>query len=230
MFGKGVGITVLLAVVFYNSLWAMLPLLIVCGLYLRLEYHTLLRKKELSWNKEFQSGIQAISAALRVGYSLENALVEARKDVKNLYPEGSPILRELDYMIRQLHVRVPVEQALLQMAERTGDEEAENFALVCSMAKHSGGDMISVIQRAVNRISEKMERIREAETLISAKKMEFQIMSAIPLGMLLYMRLSFPEFMKILYGNVAGILFMSVCLIVYLAAYVAGNRIASPEV
>lgn len=190
----------------------------------------LLNRKKREWSVQFQSMIQAVGSALRVGYALENAVVEARDDLKRLYSETGPAMRELDYMIGQIRMHVPVEQALVEMGERTDDEDARNFALVCKMARRSGGDMIGVIRRAVGRMSERLELRREAETLIAAKKLEFQIMSVIPLGMLCYMRLSFPGFMKILYGNLVGILFMSICLAVYLAAYAAGGRIARPEV
>ena len=57
---------------------------------------------------------------------------------------------------------------------------------------------------------------REIDTVITAKKMEFQIMSVIPLGIIGYMRLSFPEFMAGLYGNLPGAAFMSICLGAYI--------------
>lgn len=230
MYGKGIAIITLLALVFYNSVWALIPLTVVLYFYMRKEKAELLRRKKDIFTLQFQNGIQSIASALRVGYSLENAIGQARVDLARMYREGSPILREMDYMCAQLKVRVPVEQVLDELALRTGEEEAENFATVCAMAKRSGGDMIGVIQRAVARITQKIELTRQMDTLIAAKKLEFQIMSAIPIGMLGYMRIAFPEFMRVLYGNLGGIAFMTVCLVIYLTAYLYGSRIAKPEV
>lgn len=220
----------MLALVFYNSGWALLPLMVVFYFYSKKETAELLRKKKGIFTLQFQNGIQSIASALRVGYSLENAIGQAREDLGRMYQEGAPILRELDYMCAQLKVRVPVEQVLDELATRTGEEEAENFAAVCAMAKRSGGDMVGVIQRAVSRITQKIELAREMDTLIAAKKLEFQIMSTIPIGMLLYMRIAFPGFMLVLYRNLGGVAFMTVCLAIYFAAYLYGNRIAKPEV
>ena len=47
------------------------------------------------------------------------------------------------------------------------------------------------------------------------KKLEFEIMSMIPFGMIGYMKLTFGDFLKVLYGNPAGIIVMSICLALY---------------
>ncbi len=49
----------------------------------------------------------------------------------------------------------------------------------------------------------------------SAKKLEKNIMSLVPLGMIIYMRISNPGFMDILYCSIAGRILMTVCLILY---------------
>ena len=71
---------------------------------------------------------------------------------------------------------------------------------------------------------------REIETLIAAKKYEFKVMSAIPFGIIGYMKISFPEFMEILYGNVLGVGVMSICLMIYAGAYYFGQRIVNIEI
>ena len=55
-------------------------------------------------------------------------------------------------------------------------------------------------------------------------------MSVIPLGIIGYMRLSFPEFMAGLYGNLPGAAFMSICLGAYIAAWKLGCKIVEIEV
>ena len=55
-------------------------------------------------------------------------------------------------------------------------------------------------------------------------------MCVVPLGMMLYMRFSFFEFLSVLYGNTLGVLVMTVCLAVYIAAYRIGKKIIQIEV
>ena len=79
-------------------------------------------------------------------------------------------------------------------------------------------------------MGEKIDVEREITTLVSGKKLELKIMTMIPLGMVLYMKISFPEFLDVLYGNIAGVIIMSICLLVYVVAYELGRRIVEIEV
>ena len=190
----------------------------------------LIKKKQNSFRLQFKEAIQSLSAALNVGYSVENAMRETVKDLKGIYKQDDTILREFSYMIRQLQMNVTAETVLKNFAKRTGDEDVQIFVTVFSMAKRSGGDTLEIIRNTVRQMGEKIDVEREIVTLMSAKKMEFRIMTVIPMAMILYLKISFPEFLDVLYGNVVGVVIMSICLLVYLGAYEMGRRIVEIEV
>ena len=190
----------------------------------------LVKKKQSKFRLQFKEAIQSLSAALNVGYSVENAMRETIKDLKGIYKKDDMILREFSYMIRQLQMNVSVETVLQNFAGRTGDEDVQTFVTVFNMAKRSGGDTMEIIRNAVRQMGEKIDVEREITTLVSGKKLELKIMTLIPLGMVLYMKISFPEFLDVLYGNLAGVIIMSICLLVYLVAYEMGRRIVEIEV
>ena len=121
-------------------------------------------------------------------------------------------------MIHQLDINQPVEQVMSELAGRVSQEDVENFVIVFSAAKRTGGDSISILKSAVRDISDKIEAEKEIQTLLASKKLEFKVMCIIPFGILFYMRLAFPEFMQVLYGNLAGAALMTVCLGIYAAA------------
>ena len=89
---------------------------------------------------------------------------------------------------------------------------------------------MEIIRNAVRQMGEKIDVEREITTLVSGKKLELKIMTMIPLGMVLYMKISFPEFLDVLYRNIAGVIIMSICLLVYVVAYEMGRRIVEIEV
>ena len=190
----------------------------------------LVKKKQTKFRLQFKEAIQSLSAALNVGYSVENAMRETIKDLKVIYKKDDIILREFAYMIRQLQMNVSVETVLQDFAQRTADEDVHTFVTVFNMAKRSGGDTLEIIRNAVRQMGEKIDVEREITTLVSGKKLELKIMTMIPIGMVLYMKLSFPEFLDVLYGNVAGVIIMTICLLVYLVAYEMGRRIVEIEV
>ena len=56
------------------------------------------------------------------------------------------------------------------------------------------------------------------------------IMSLMPAGIILYLQLTSPGFLEVLYGNLFGICAMSVCLGVYVLSYWMGRRIVDIQV
>ena len=189
-----------------------------------------IKKKQNSFRLQFKDAIQSLSAALNVGYSVENAMHETVKELQGIYKKDDTVLREFSYMIRQLQMNMTAETVLNNFAHRTQDEDVQTFVTVFNMAKRSGGDTLEIIRNAVRQIGEKIDVEREITTLMSAKKKEFKIMTMIPMAMILYLKISFPQFLDVLYGNFAGIVIMSVCLFFYLVAYEMGKRIVEIEV
>ncbi|MDO4313046.1 MAG: type II secretion system F family protein [Eubacteriales bacterium] len=220
----------MIAYLFYESVIAFL-LLTPVGVWRFLCWEEeCIRKKQREFQEQFREAIQSISASMRAGYSVENAMKETKKDLSVLYNENIAIQRELTHMVRQIYLQIPMEQIMEEWADRVCQEDVRNFVNVFVMAKKSGGNMIGIIKSSTDQVRDKLEVRAEIETMLAARKYEFKVMSAIPFGMIGYMKISFPEFMDILYGNPLGIGVMSVCLAVYFGAYVLGERIVNIEV
>ena len=80
----------------------------------------------------------------------------------------------------------------------------KNFANVIRAAKQNGGNLIRIIQKTVNSITDKMMVEEEIQTMIAAKKLEEKIMMVMPYGILLYLRVSNGDFLQVLYHNLIG--------------------------
>lgn len=215
---------------FYDSWLAVF--LVVPGIYFYLHQwqEEQCHKKEQEFREQFRTGIQAMASAMNVGYSVENAIREAARDMKPLFQRECRIQKEFNRMIYQLDMNRTTEQVMTGFAERVSQEDVDNFVTVFITAKRTGGDSITIIRNAVRDIGEKIEVEKEIQTLLASKKLEFKIMCVIPFGIILYMRLAFPEFMGVLYGNVLGAFLMSGCLGIYGAAYRIGQKLVEIEV
>lgn len=188
------------------------------------------RKKKEEFREQFRESIQTLSAILKVGYSVENAIRETWKEIRSVYKKKVRIVKEYETMMHQLDLNMTAEEVMKQFSYRVQVEDVENFVAVFGAAKRLGGDSIAIIRHAADAIGEKMEVEREIQVMLASKKLEFQIMCVIPFVIILYMRSAFPEFMAVLYGNPAGVLFMTICLMLYLAAYQLGKKMTQIEV
>ena len=179
---------------------------------------------------QFRDSIQEMSAVLKAGYSVENAIREVSRELIPLYDKDTRIRKEYNLMTHQIDMKMPAAEVLEKFAERTGQEDVEDFVNVFAAAKKSGGDSITIIRNSVRIIRGKIDTEKEIQTMIASKKLEFDIMCAVPFVIILYMKLTFGEFLSVLYGNAAGMIIMTVCLCVYLAAYRIGRKIIRIEV
>ena len=220
----------LILYLFYESFLPGIILFPVWGFYMKEWLEEMTDKKEEEFRVQFKDSIQIMAGALKAGYSAENAIRETCHDLKPMYKSESRIIKECEIMIRKLKIHIPVGQVLSEFAENVEQVDVDNFVTVFTTAQKSGGDSIVIIKDAVKVISEKMETEKEIQTMIASKKLEFEIMSMIPFGMIGYMKLTFGDFLKVLYGNPAGIIVMSICLALYFTAYIWGKKMIKIEV
>ena len=181
-------------------------------------------------NYQFKDALYSLNAALQAGYSMESAVICCIRDLEKLYPESADIVREFRGMETQMHISMPLETLFLDLAERSKLEDVENFAAVFAAAKRSGGDLSQIVQKTARMLTDKIEVKKEIEATVAAKKMEQVIMSAMPFGIIVYMQVTSPGFLQVLYGNIFGAITMSLCLGIYFLAYWMGCRIVDIEV
>ena len=146
-------------------------------------------------------------------------LLRRQKDLMLMYQKEDLIIREFEYLTTQAGLHVPVEKLMLELGERSGIEDIRMFSEILMTAKKTGGNLVKIMKRTADNISEKIETKREIETVIAGKKMEARCMNVIPFGIIVYLRVFSPGFLDPLYGNLAGILIMTVSLMVYAGAF-----------
>lgn len=221
---ESIAISVLISKLFFDSFWGMTasPAILLIMWKKTIEQKLEERNKKVAM--EFQTMLKNVSSSLLAGFSLENAFVEAEKELKQMYGEKSYMFLELKNINKKVGMNIPLEEPLEDLAERTGMEDIYNFIDILSFAKRAGGNFVEIIDNTINKMWAKYETAREIDVAISAKKLEQKVMSVIPVVLLAYMKLTSAEYMSVLYGNVAGVLFMTVCLLAYGGAiYLAGK-------
>ena len=214
----------------YRSLITFFFLLPLPFWYLSMRRHQLLVRKRQRLHHQFCDALNAINTAVCAGYSLENAVLEARKDLDRIYGPDGEMTRELTYMAAQMRLSVPVEKLFYDLGCKSQVEDIRNFSQILVQSKRMGGNMRETLQQSVRIIEDKIDAKKEIDAMLAARKMEHNFMSLMPAGIILYMRITSPGFLDVLYHNTAGIVLMTLCLIVYAGAFFWGRRMAGIEV
>lgn len=183
-------------------------------------YRIKTKKEQEKWQLmvEFKEAMDSMVSALAAGYSMENAITEAYHDMKLLHSEDTRMMRELWDIQQKIFLHQPLDEVLLVFARKSDVEDIISFAQIYATARKSGGNLVKVMKRTAQNISEKMEIQREIQTMIAGKKMEVTCMTAIPLFIILYLQVCSPWFLDPLYEGLFGRIFMTGALFVYLGA------------
>lgn len=230
MVSEDIFATSMVAWVFYDSLIGLLwlPAVVVVN-YKRLI--TSVKDAQIrQFDKEFKEMMLAISGALQSGYSIENAFKDAEENLRLIYSEKSSIVKDLREMNMKISMRESAERALLGFAKKHPTEEVLGLAQVFSFARRLGGDYIKNMRRTIEKLEEKLEIKQEIETSIAEKQMELKVLSAMPVMILAYIKISSESFLEALYHNAGGMVVMSICIVLYAVFVYMGKRIIAIEV
>lgn len=218
-------IVVFLSYFFYRSILACLPMSVIGIFYFRMLKQKKLERCREELTLQFKECILSVSASLRAGYAIENAFVESRSDMELLYGRDSMIYQELEWMRRGLVINITLEEQLFHLAWRSGSEEIAQFATVVSIAKRNGGNLSEIIKSSSELIGQRLDARQELRVMLSGRRMEQNIMKLMPFGVLGYISISYSGYFDMLYHNPQGVAIMTGCLMIYLAAYVLGEKI-----
>ena len=226
----GTGLGALVCWLAYDSIYSF-PLAIAIAV-----IYFIFRKKELAEERRrtllyhFKDFISALHVALRSGYSVENGIISATKDTELLYGSSDILVKELKNIIGKMKIQMTVEELFTELAGRSGLEDIQMFASLMVIAKRTGGSMSKMLGETRNIICDKIDTKKEIDEQLAEAAFEQKIMSLMPAGIIIYMRLTFSGFIEQLYGNIGGVIVMTGCLALYAASFIWGRKMVRIEV
>lgn len=229
--GKGFFLCYLISFLFYDRIWLSLAFLFLWYPWLSYEELQNRKKEKKLLLEQLKEMLISVHNSIYAGYSLENALRLAKKDVRLSFGgKKGEIERQLDQLDVGLGMNVPLDQLLMAMAKKIRLEEMGQFVKVVCIVKRRGGNLVEILGQTIDHLNQKIQVKEEITTLISAKVLEQRIMSVMPFLILCYVRCSNPNYFDTLYSTVLGRIIATIALVVLGAAYVLGSKIIEIEV
>jgi tight adherence protein B len=226
---EGIGIAAAVDELFYRKLWAMLPLMALSAWWIAYRKNEWRKGRKEELVRDFKEALNALAISLRAGVSVENAVSEVYDTLRRTLGSDRDMTVEFGRIESDLHLGFPAEKLFENFARRSGCEEIQNFAVVFSAGKRMGGNLSAIIRKTADQIGAGIEIEEEIQTILAAKRLEQKIMTVMPCGIIAYLQLTSPSYLSVLYNSAAGALFMTICLILWIAAAIWGNSIVQTE-
>ncbi len=227
---QGAVLSIGISWIFYKSITICILSLVFVVFYLKYKKIELKKKRLDMLRMQFKDGILVMASLLSAGYSPENAVGKIITELEMLWGKDADMVLEFKKMNNELSLNRPIEQMWHDFAERSGLEEVENFAEVFSVVKRSGGNVSIIIQWAVQRLNQRFQVEEQIQTMLASRKYEQKIMNFIPIFILFYINISSAEMISAMYTTISGRIIMTICLVIYIFAYMLAKKIIEIEV
>lgn len=157
-----------------------------------------LKRQRSRFAEQLPDALQVIASALRSGHSFAGSLAVVVESA------AEPMRRELQRVVADEQLGMPIQRSLAVVADRMASTDVDQLALVAELQRQAGGDMAEVVDRVAETVRERFDLRRLVETLTTQGRMSRWIVSALPIVILLALRLENPHYFHPLVASTAG--------------------------
>lgn len=216
---------------FYRSFWLSLigglTVLLLMGNYKKWKAE----KRRTLLITQFKDLLYSLSAYIAANVQISQALSGCLESLNLLYANNTPLVMELSYMVRSMSENKKSDIRLLRdFANRSHCEDIENFVQVYASCMIMGGDLEKAMRSTIEILMDKITIEREIRTLTAQKKLEGNIITAMPLIIILFLNFFSPEYLNSLYVTLLGRMVMTCALLGILLSHWMIRRMTDIEV
>jgi tight adherence protein B len=191
------GLTFLLIYAGTGSLWWALFALAIPYISREWVIRTLKRRRD-RFAEQLPDALQVVASALRSGHSFAGALAVVVESA------SEPMKSEMQRVVADEQLGVPIQDSLNVVAERMASRDVEQLALVAQLQREAGGDAAEVVDRVAETVRERFDLKRLIQTLTMQGRMSRWIVSALPILIVLAVRLEHPSYFHPLVAHLGG--------------------------
>ncbi|MFR2364303.1 MAG: type II secretion system F family protein [Eubacterium sp.] len=178
---------------------------------------------------QFRDMLDSLTTSLNAGMNVTDSFLNVYEDMKVQYDENAFIIKELEVIIAGIHNNIDIEDVLMDLGERSGIDDIKSFANVFKLSYRKGGNLKEIIRNTHSIISEKMEIEEDIKSMVSSNKMEQNMMTVMPVGIVGIIKLMSGDF-GANFATGVGIVSTTIGIVIFIISYVLGKSILDIKV
>ncbi len=198
--------------------------LVAAKMFIPIRTNQIIDKRRRNLNMQFRDMLDSLNTSLGSGKNIPESFAAVYDDLKMQYDEGAYILDELEVVLTGIQNNIPIEDMLMDFGERSQINDIKSFGEVFQISYRKGGNIKDIIRNTHTILSDKMEIKEEIETIVSASKMEQNIMIVMPILIIGMIKMTSADFANN-FTTGAGIASTTVAIVMFIAAYFIGKKI-----
>jgi tight adherence protein B len=177
-----------------------------------------------SFNAQLTEALQQLANALRAGLTFQQAMDQVGRE------SAAPLRQEFGLFTKEVKLGVPLEEALVNMANRVGSEDLELVATSTNIARQLGGNLAEMFETIAATIRERFRLEGKINALTSQGKLQGWIVASLPLWIGLFFNWYRPDLMEPMFDNAYGYILISAILLLEAIGFLLIRRIVAIDV
>lgn len=194
---------------------------------------SVMRKRKSKLRLQFKEFLEIISISVSggSGRSMENAVIDALKELQMIYNRKSDIVREISLIVSDYEqAGIPMSDGFAELGERSEIDDIVSFAAVYKTIEGKTSNFGYIISQTREIIKEKVEIAMEIETTITSSKAETYTMLVLPLALIVMMSSMGSGILDTLFTTFSGRIAATVGVICTFVSFVIAARAVEIEV
>jgi tight adherence protein B len=155
-------------------------------------------KRRSKFESQLGDTIQMLSGGLRAGHSLLRAIDAVAKEA------DAPTSEEFARLVYETRLGRDLKESMADAARRLQSEDFEWISQAIEIHREVGGDLAEVLDHVGETIRERMQIKGQVKALSAEGKLSAYILVALPVGIFLFLNVSNPAYVGVLYGSLLG--------------------------
>ncbi|MDV3428806.1 MAG: type II secretion system F family protein, partial [Bacillota bacterium] len=149
-------------------------------------------------NSQLPEALNVISNGVRAGYSFTQAIGTVTKEITG------PISDEFNKVLRDNLLGKPLEETLVNMSDRTDDEDLDIAITALIIQRQVGGNLAEVLDSISSTIRERVKVKRDLKTMTAQGRLSAVIVSLMPFAMAAIISIINPGYLNVLFTTLMG--------------------------
>jgi len=156
------------------------------------------RKRFRKFEMMFPQAIELLVRSTRAGHPFTSSMEMIATEL------SEPISGEFRQIYEEQKFGLPVRDALLNLTERVPLIDVKFFVTSLMLQRETGGNLAEILEQLAYVIRERFRILRQVRVYTAQGRLTMLILMALPPGMVLFMEVTNPQFMKPLFSDPMG--------------------------
>lgn len=181
-------------------------------------------RRKQTLNAQIADMIMFMANGLKAGHSLVQVMEGVSREI------GPPLSDHLKAFLRDTVMGVPMEEALVKLDERAGDEDLSMVITAILIQYQVGGNLSEILDNISITIRERVRIKQEIQTLTAQGRMSAIIICLLPVALGVFITMINPDFMAVLFREPLGLMMVGAAVFFELIGVLVIRRIVEIRV